>query len=75
MNIEEKVLDLIVAATGLSKEELLKHRTEKNQWSSLQHVEIVFALEDTFGLSFTQEELAQLTTVQNIIDCVSKKLS
>ena len=74
MNIEETTLNLISSATGIAKEELQKYRTEKNHWNSLQHVEIIFALEEEFGITFSQDELAKLVTVQGILDCLTGKL-
>lgn len=39
-------------------------------WDSLKHIEIMFALEDEFGIEFSEEELASLDSVPKIVDAV-----
>jgi acyl carrier protein len=43
------------------------------EWDSLKHVEIMFAVEDEFSVSFTEEELAELDSVERIVDAVLEK--
>ncbi|MBY4596593.1 acyl carrier protein [bacterium BD-1] len=33
------------------------------EWDSLRHMNLIFALEDAFGIRFGDEEVAQLTSV------------
>ena len=40
---------------------------------SLSAVELALELENTFDIQIEDEELAQLKTVQDIIDCIEKK--
>jgi acyl carrier protein len=44
------------------------------EWDSLKHVQIVFALEDTFGLAFSLEELAELNDSETIARYVADRL-
>lgn len=41
------------------------------KWDSLKHIEIMFALEDEFGIVFSEEELSGLDGVAVIIDRVA----
>ncbi|MET0267649.1 MAG: acyl carrier protein [Duganella sp.] len=45
-------------------------RENTPEWDSLKHVEIMFALEDELSLQFSEEELAQLDSVANIVASV-----
>lgn len=38
-------------------------RTDEPKWDSLKHLEIVFAVEAAFGVSFSAEEIADLKDV------------
>lgn len=41
-------------------------------WDSLKHMQIVFALEDRFGIEFTEEQIPKLDSVRSIADHVQK---
>jgi acyl carrier protein len=43
-------------------------------WDSLKHVQIVFALEDAFGVAFSLEELADLNDSETIARYVAERL-
>ena len=48
-------------------------RADLAQWDSLKHVEIVFALEDQFGVRFDESEFATLDSVPAIAAAVRKR--
>jgi acyl carrier protein len=41
-------------------------RSNTPQWDSLKHIEVMFAIEDEFGVQFSEEELASLTSISAI---------
>ncbi len=43
-------------------------------WDSLQHLNLVLALEQDFGVQFSPEEIEQLLSVQLTADLVAEKL-
>lgn len=43
-------------------------RKNTSQWDSLKHIEVIFAIEDELGFSFTEEELSQLDSVNHIVE-------
>jgi len=43
-------------------------------WDSLQHLNIVLALEQEFALQFTPEEIEQMLSVELIADLTEEKL-
>lgn len=49
-------------------------RAEHHEWDSLKHIEVVFALEDEFGIQFDEESLKQLTSVPDIVKQVEMLL-
>ena len=42
-------------------------------WDSIQHLNLVLALEQEFGIQFTPEEIEQLLSVELIADLVDEK--
>lgn len=45
-------------------------REEQPVWDSLKHVEIIFMLEDEFGVQFSEEDFAALNSVEAIVERV-----
>jgi acyl carrier protein len=43
------------------------------EWDSLGHLNLVLALEETFGISFSVEEMPSLTSVGAIVTLVDEK--
>jgi len=50
-------------------------RAELDAWDSLKHMEIVFALEDRYGVRFHESEFALLTTPAAITAALRKHLA
>ena len=45
-----------------------------NSWDSLQHLNLMLALEQEFGVQFAPEEIEQVTSVQSIVEVLEFKL-
>lgn len=43
------------------------------RWDSIEHLNLVLALEQSFGVSFTPEEMAELTSVGAIVQAVAAR--
>jgi acyl carrier protein len=72
MNRQEiESVALNVLATVL-KCEVSKKTSRENtpQWDSLKHIEVIFAIEDELGHLFSEVELAELNSVERIIEKV-----
>lgn len=41
-------------------------------WDSLNHMKIVFALEDEYNVQFSDDQIIKLTNVGNIINCIKE---
>lgn len=44
-------------------------------WDSLSHVQIVDATQKEFGVKFTAYEISSWIDVEELVDCIAKKLS
>ena len=42
------------------------------EWDSLNHMKLVFAIEEEFEVEFSDEQIIQLTNIANIINCLQK---
>ncbi|MFZ2446299.1 MAG: acyl carrier protein [Syntrophobacteraceae bacterium] len=43
-------------------------RENEAAWDSLKHMEIIFALEEKFGVRFTEEEMVELKSASGIVE-------
>ena len=41
------------------------------RWDSLRHMQIIFAVEDVFGVRFRDEEIPLLTSIQALSDSIA----
>jgi acyl carrier protein len=64
--IDEKVTEILSVILRIPLDENAS-KTNVSQWDSLKHIEIVFALEDAFGTSFTVGQVEKMTSVRAII--------
>jgi acyl carrier protein len=45
-------------------------RSNEAAWDSLKHMQIVFAIEEKFGVRFSEEQIPRLDSFPKIVDCV-----
>ncbi len=76
MSLEEKVRDIIVDKLGVSAEKVKAeaHFIDDLGADSLDTVELVMAFEEEFDVEIPDDDAQQITTVQNAIDYLSKKI-
>jgi len=48
-------------------------RTHTHAWDSLKHVEIMFAIEEEFGIEFAEQELKTATSASRIVELVEAR--
>jgi len=44
-------------------------------WDSLSHVNLIVAVEASFGIRFSQKELLTLKNVGDLLNCITRKLA
>lgn len=71
--MKEKIVSIIADILGESEQKINEAFLDEGLWDSLKKVEIIFALEDEFGITFEQEEIAGIKTPQDILAIVESK--
>lgn len=71
-----KVLKIAGDVLSVSPSALTENSSPKmvENWDSIRHLNLVLALEDSFALQFTPEEMEQMGTIGRIILLVEVKL-
>ena len=71
-----KVLKIAGDVLSVSPSALTENSSPKmvENWDSIHHLNLVLALEDSFALQFTPEEMEQMETIGRIILLVEAKL-
>ena len=64
---EELELDDLILADETTADDV-------EEWDSLSHVQLVVALEKTFGIKFTSREILSWDNIGDLVDCIGKKL-
>lgn len=72
--VEEKVRQIIVDQLGVEPSEVTPAASFVDDLGadSLDRVELIMALEETFGVEIPDEEAEKISTVQNAIDYIQK---
>ena len=69
----EELLGLVLGRTIIKGKPV--QRASEPGWDSIKHIELIFALEDAFGMLFGEEELAGLDSSYAIIAAVERHLA
>jgi acyl carrier protein len=72
--VHAEVLRVLGLVLEIDPPESVLVRETCPEWDSLKHVQIVFALEDAFGVAFSLEELAELNDSGTITRHVADRL-
>lgn len=77
MTVEEQVIKIIMEQLNVTVEECVPEAKFIDDLGadSLDLVELVMAMEDHFGLEISDEELAQISTIQDVIDYIISRQS
>uniref|UniRef100_A0A7V4N3F9 Acyl carrier protein n=1 Tax=Thermodesulfobacterium geofontis TaxID=1295609 RepID=A0A7V4N3F9_9BACT len=75
MSIEEKVIEIISQKLNLSKDQIKLEASFVDDLGadSLDLVELVMAMEETFGMEVPDEEAEKLRTVKDVIEYIKAK--
>ena len=75
MTLEEKVIDLIVEQLDVTREECVPEASFIDDLGadSLDLVELVMEMEETFGLTIADSELEKIRTIKDVIDFLKSK--
>ena len=75
MTLEEKVIDLIVEQLDVTREECVPEASFIDDLGadSLDLVELIMEMEETFNIQVADEDLEKIRTVQDVIDFLRAK--
>ena len=68
-----EVLALVLKLPGVPSQPVL--RADEPRWDSLSHIEIIYAVEETLGVTFSEEEMASLDGSAAIVSAAERHLA
>ena len=71
----EKVQEVFQEVFGKRDLRIFPEMTAKQvaNWDSFNHINLIIALEEAFGISFATEEMAEMANVGDLIKILQKK--
>jgi acyl carrier protein len=72
--MEQKILEIVSQIMGVPLESVTLASSAENipSWDSLKHMNLVLALEQTFDIHLSEEQIVELTRVDSILTIVGK---
>tara|TARA_Y100000294_G_C8240694_1_gene210645 strand:- start:119 stop:358 length:240 start_codon:yes stop_codon:yes gene_type:complete len=76
MDIQEKVIQVLVNIFQVSPDKISTETTSDNveNWDSMNHINMILALEQEFGISYDEEQAVSMLSVGEIIEVTKGKL-
>lgn len=72
--MEEKVFKILKDVLEMDEVSMNTSQDNCENWNSLRHLNLVSELEDEFDLEFEPEEIAEMHSVNSIIEIIKKRL-
>lgn len=72
--MKEKVIKIMKDVLEMDEVSMNTSQDNCENWNSLRHLNLVSELEDEFGVEFEPEEIAEMHSVNSIIEIVKKRL-
>ena len=75
MDVQEKVIQVLVNILQVSPDKISTKTTSDDieKWDSLNHINMIQALEQEFGIRYDQEQMVSMLSVEEIIE-VTKEI-
>ena len=70
MDVQEKVIQVLVNIFQVSADKISTKTTPDNveKWDSMNHINMILALEQEFGIRYDEEQVVSMLSVEEIID-------
>jgi acyl carrier protein len=74
--MEDRLKNVIASVLGIGLNTIDENLLFKNlwDWDSLKHINLVTALEEEFGVEFSDEEISEMVTYKFVRDVCRKKV-
>lgn len=75
MSVEERIVEIVMEQLDVTKEECVPEASFMDDLGadSLDIVELIMAMEENFGVEISDDELARIRTIQDVISFIKKK--
>ncbi len=76
MDVQEKVIQVLINIFQVSPDKISTKTTSDNveNWDSMNHINMILALEQEFGISYDEEQAVSMLSVGEIIEVTKGKL-
>ena len=76
MCVQEKVIQVLVNILQVSPDKISTKTTSDDieKWDSLNHINMIQALEQEFGIRYDQEQMVSMLSVEEIIEATKENL-
>ena len=76
MNVADRVYAVFMEELALEKNEITPQLTYNSipEWDSVAHMHVIMSLEEAFELTFGDTEIAELTSVAEIIGALERRI-
>ena len=73
--MKEKIKKVIASVFKIDKDSITDDFNQQNfeKWDSLQHINIVVALEEEFNISIEPDEIIEIVSIQKIEEVIKRK--
>ncbi len=73
--MEEKVFEIIAGIMDIEMSMISIDSSPQtiDSWDSLHHMRLILALEESLGLNFKEEDIANMMDVKTILSCINSK--
>ncbi len=74
--MENRLKNVIASVLGVGVNTITEDLSFKNlwDWDSLKHINLVTAVEEEFGIEFTDDEISEMVTYKFVRDACRQKL-
>lgn len=76
MTVDNQLKEIMAAVLGINEASIIPDASNETlaAWDSIRHMQLILALEDEFGLEFTDKEIGEVTSYQALSGVLTAKL-
>lgn len=74
--IEDKFFAILASLLGMPRDQLSRETSRRTleAWDSLKHMHLILAIEEEFGVTFDDHEIAELSSATALVDAIAVKV-